>query len=308
MSHAAGSGRDYLPHSYGLRRWLLNLLALVAVLAGAAAPMLQSSFLQDLHPAAANRPAGNAAVLVAARAKPTPTATPVATTAATGTDVMTVAAVPVRQNLVVLGDSVASGDACDCGGFGAYLARANGPAALTNAAQNGLTSNGLLAQLDSPALDTALAAATVVTVTIGANDFDESQASSCSAAACYAGTLKTMTSTISQITSRISALTRPGTTVVLTGYWNVFLDGAVGARNGPNYVATSDTLSRQVNAAIAGIAAQHQVLYADIYTPFKGDGSRDDTALLAADGDHPNAAGHRLIAAAIASAANLVSV
>ena len=49
------------------------------------------------------------------------------------------------------------------------------------------------------------------------------------------------------------------------------------------------------------------MLYADIYTPFKGDGSRDDTALLVADGDHPNAPGHLLIAAAIATAANLVA-
>ena len=229
----------------------------------------------------------------------------VATEAVTATTTTTAAA---RQNLVVLGDSVASGYGSNCGGFGTDLAKANGPAALTNDAANGLTSEGLLAELASPTLRAALATATVVTVTIGANDFDESQAAdaSCLDATCYPATLETMTTAINQVSSRISQLTKPGTTVVLTGYWNVFLDGAVGARRGADHVATSDVLTRQVNAAIAQIASQHQMLYADIYTPFKGDGSRDDTALLAADGDHPNSAGHRVIAAAVAAAANLV--
>ena len=156
----------------------------------------------------------------------------------------------------MLGDSVASGYGCGCGGFGTDLARANGPAALTNDAENGLTSEGLLAELASPTLDAALATATVVTVTIGANDFDESQAGngSCLDATCYAQTLTTMTAAINQITSRINQLTKPGTSVVLSGYWNVFLDGAVGAGNGADYVATSDVLTRQVNAAVARIA------------------------------------------------------
>lgn len=280
----------------GLQLWLLNVLALVALLSGSAVSLLSSPTAQVSESTAA------AAVVV-----PVSTVSP--TPAATGGVAVTAAAVAVRQNLVVLGDSVASGYACSCGGFAADLAQANGPAALTNDAENGLTSEGLLAELSSPTLDAALASATVVTVTIGANDFDESQAAdtSCANATCYAATLQTMTTTIEAITSRLSALTKPGTTVVLTGYWNVFLDGAVGARNGATYVATSDTLSRQVNAAVSQIAAQHQMFYADIYTPFKGSGSGDDTALLAADGDHPNAAGHRVIAAAIAAAADLVS-
>ena len=49
--------------------------------------------------------------------------------------------------------------------------------------------------------------------------------------------------------------------------------------------------------------ARHSDTYVDIYTPFKGaDGSTDDTALLADDGDHPNAAGHQLIATALLAA------
>lgn len=286
----------------GLRMWLFNVSAVVALTANSAIPLMPS-------PSEQAGPSGTKVqIAVPAVAAVVPVATPpgVAAGAVTAISATTAA---VRPNLVVLGDSVATGYGCSCGGFGSYLTQANSPAALTNDAENGLTGEGLLARLSSPSLKSALAAATVVTVTIGANDFDESQAAytSCFNAACYATTLKTMTAAINQITSRITQLTKPGTTVVLTGYWNVFLDGAVGARNGANYVATSDALSRQVNAAITEIANEHQMIYADVYSPFKGEGSRDDTALLLADGDHPNAAGHLLIAAAIAAAANLDS-
>ena len=141
---------------------------------------------------------------------PTPTQVPVratppaVTTEAVAATATTATTAAVRQNLVVLGDSVASGFGCDCGGFGTALAKANGPASLTNDAENGLTSEGLLAQLSSTTLDTALATATTVTVTIGANDFDESQAAdaSCINATCYAATLQTMTTAINQITSQ----------------------------------------------------------------------------------------------------------
>jgi len=37
----------------------------------------------------------------------------------------------------------------------------------------------------------------------------------------------------------------------------------------------------------------------DLYSPFKGDGSKDPTSRLASDGDHPNSAGHQLIASAL---------
>jgi lysophospholipase L1-like esterase len=41
-------------------------------------------------------------------------------------------------------------------------------------------------------------------------------------------------------------------------------------------------------------------LYVSTYTAFKGPaGTNDPTGLLAADGDHPNAAGHQLIARTI---------
>jgi lysophospholipase L1-like esterase len=201
-------------------------------------------------------------------------------------------------HLVVLGDSVPAGSACDCRGFGAYLGGRLG-AALTNDAASGLTSARLMTEAASVQSD--LRKATLVTVTIGANDFDEAQASasSCADLSCYDATMKAFTSNMRTILNRLHALTPSGSRVVVTGYWNVFLDGHVGAAQGATYVATSDQLTRVVNSALAAASATHNASYADLYGPFKGAGDVDDTGLLAADGDHPNDAGHRVIATAI---------
>ena len=271
-----------------LRLLVLHLTGLLAVLVGLGTSVAQPAPLLSLPAAAAALPP---TPVVRAVAPPAPKPTPVRT----------------RQVLVVLGDSVPAATACNCAGFATDLARSVQPALLTNAAEGGMTSAGLLAQLSSPAVMRALSQATVVTVTVGANDFDDELADdpSCVSTPCYAPTLRSLSTTMGQVATRLNALTRPTTKIILTGYWNVFLDGAVGARHGRNYVATSDALTRQVNAVIAAVAAAGHDHYADLYSPFKGDGSRDDTALLAADGDHPDAAGHQLIAAVIASSAGL---
>ena len=50
-------------------------------------------------------------------------------------------------------------------------------------------------------------------------------------------------------------------------------------------------------------AAAHGAVYVDLFTPFRGaDGSKDCTALLTDDGDHPDAAGHALIARTLLAA------
>jgi len=207
---------------------------------------------------------------------------------------------PGPARLVVLGDSVAAGSACDCPGFGSVVA-ARQSASLTNEAAAGFTSADLLVQLQSPSVDTALQSATAVVITIGANDFDAAPANDpgCADLSCWATASTQLSTTLDQVMSRVDALVPSTATVVLTGYWNVFLDGAVGAAQGPTYVATSDALTRRVNSTVARVAAAHGNRYADTYTAFKGDGTRDDTTLLAPDGDHPDTSGHRVIAAAV---------
>jgi lysophospholipase L1-like esterase len=232
---------------------------------------------------------------------------PVRASAVSGVSAPKVVAAPRRTpSLLVLGDSVPSGAACGCGGFGATLAKTT-PARLTNIARGGLTSGDVLAQVRQPGIARALRQADIVTVTIGANDLNEASASdpSCANLSCYAYTLRHTAANIRAIAAVIDTWTGPDTTVVFTGYWNVFLDGDVAAAQGSTYVRTSTGVTKEFNAMVAQVAKQRHFAYADLYAAFKGNGSVDDTRLLASDGDHPNAAGHRLIASAITTSAHL---
>ncbi|MBC7372582.1 MAG: SGNH/GDSL hydrolase family protein [Frankiales bacterium] len=205
---------------------------------------------------------------------------------------------------MVLGDSVASGAGCDCKPFGqllaASLASANGRAvAFTNAARDGLTTQGLLDQLQENDLARTLASATLVTVTIGANDFDPDLAdqTDClgpAAADCYRSTLDSFRVLLQGVLARIHAVA-PASQVLITGYWNVFLDGEVGRQRGETYEEVSDALTRTVNAEIAQQALATGATYVDLYAPFEQQTLGGLTALLASDGDHPSAAGHQLI-------------
>lgn len=219
---------------------------------------------------------------------------------------------PVRT-VVVLGDSVPAGSACACIPYGSLVATAlsrqqHSDVAATNLAKPGQTTQQLLSELQQPSADAAVGAADVVIVTIGANDFDKSIVTqdSCSATAalaCYQPALSALQTGLGAVLDRLQALmAKPGGDILVTGYWNVFLDGKVGAQQGSVYQANSDALTRAVNGIISATATGHTADYVDVYTPFKGDGDRDDTGLLAADGDHPNAAGHRVIAQAVESA------
>ncbi|MBB4701809.1 SGNH/GDSL hydrolase family protein [Sphaerisporangium siamense] len=204
-----------------------------------------------------------------------------------------------------LGDSVPAGSACDCEGFVALvrdgLARRQGtPVGGANLAVPGLTSEGLLDLLDDDAVRTAVADADLTIITIGANDFDPALAEeeACGPRlACHQDALARLRTGVDAVLAKVRALHGPGGRVVLTGYWNVFLDGAAGRARGPAYVAGADRLTVAVNGALAASAAGAGALYADLYTAFKGpEGARDVTGLLAADGDHPAASGHALIA------------
>ena len=70
--------------------------------------------------------------------------------------------------------------------------------------------------------------------------------------------------------------------------------------DGRRYLTDSDSMTRMANAAICSAATQAGAICVDTYTPYNGeDGGKDPTELLADDGDHPNAAGHRVIARAM---------
>ena len=209
--------------------------------------------------------------------------------------------------VVGLGDSVPAGAACHCTPFVEQLAdelqqatRSEPRIVTDNEGSGGQTSRGLLAQVHREGRTADADAVTLVT--IGANDFDPAllQRIQCQGArtlGCYRAALVAMGRNVRSTL----ALLRPGPKasgpVLVTGYWNVFLDGAAALAQGRAYVRDSDTLTRAVNDELRGAAASAGASYVDLYAAFKAAG--DDTALLAADGDHPSASGHALITRAL---------
>jgi lysophospholipase L1-like esterase len=220
--------------------------------------------------------------------------------------------------VVGLGDSVPAGSACGCQTYvslvGETLAARQGTRVVSrNLAAPGLTTEGLLEQLADDTAQSTVVGADLTIITIGANDFDSGaiEDDSCGPSAdlaCYKDDLARLRTNMDAILSKVRSLeTRGGSRIIVTGYWNVFMDGATGRAQGQTYVTVSDRLTLAVNETIAASAAAAGVRYVDLYAPFKGgDGTRDDTPLLASDGDHPDATGHQLIAGSVLEAISAV--
>jgi lysophospholipase L1-like esterase len=266
---------------------LLVLLALGPQLAPSSAPKAGPTASQTVGPTAAP-PAR----------KPAPPASPAAR----------------RHVLVVgVGDSVTAGSACDCMDFVRLYARElppaeGGPARVVNLGVPGSTSADLRRDLEHRGPTTrAVTQASIVLVTIGANDLNPLlgrwREGGCRGD-CWSDAVHAVGGNVSAIVGDIHRLRlgRP-TTVLVTNYWNVFIDGDVARRRlGPRYLRWSDRLTKAADAAICGGSRRLGARCVDLYAAFKGDGSDDPTDLLAGDGDHPSAAGHRLIARVLLAA------
>ncbi|GAC1419546.1 MAG: hypothetical protein NVSMB57_13900 [Actinomycetota bacterium] len=167
----------------------------------------------------------------------------------------------------------------------------------------GATSGSLVETLSTDAhTQAAVAGADIVVVTIGANDFHDADLmrSGCADVRCFAAPISTLQKNLTTIVNRIRVLRDNRTTAIrLTGYWQIWKDGAVAQKLGRHYRTVNDALTREVNATIAQVASATESGFVDLYRPFRGDGDADDTQLLASDGDHPNANGHSVIASAL---------
>jgi lysophospholipase L1-like esterase len=214
--------------------------------------------------------------------------------------------------VVGIGDSVTAGSNCDCEAFvGLYasdLAAARGiKTASVNLGVGGSTSADLLTNLTQPgALRDGVAKADILLVTIGANDLAplESEAPVACPATCYTPLINSAGHNVELIVdaARAANPAHPPT-VLVTDYWNVFQDGDVGnAENGAAFQSWSDALTRAQSTQICQAAQSTDATCVSLYAPFKGNGSVNPTSLLAADGDHPNAAGHQLIASTLLAA------
>jgi len=257
------------------------------------------------------------AILVAvprpSRALPHRTAlSAVASAAATTTPGPTASTAPMHTSATVvgIGDSVTSAAVCQCTGFvelvaGQLWAAAGGPGHAVNLGKGGLTSADLRRSITKPGpTSSAAAQADILLVTIGANDLTplllQRRTSGCPAA-CYAPAVDAVEANLRAILGAARTLRgHQPTQVLVTDYWNVFADGDVArAANGTAYLRWSDELTRALNARICRAATSTGATCVDLYAPFKGDGERNPTEFLAGDGDHPNAAGHQLIASAL---------
>jgi len=239
-----------------------------------------------------------------------PGGTSTAATAAAAASTPTPTLVHRPVTVVGIGDSVTAGSNCDCQSFVELYAADLGAqrdvkTSVFNMGLAGGSSPQLLQRLTQPgAFRDRVADADVLVVTIGANDLfalEDTWRSGGCAATCYSPVVQSVGDNISRIVAAAQAM-RPGhlATILVTSYWDVFQDGDVGtAQNGARFESWSDTLTRAENAQICDGARRAGATCVDLYAAFKGDGSQNPTSLLAADGDHPNAAGHQLIASTL---------
>jgi lysophospholipase L1-like esterase len=216
------------------------------------------------------------------------------------------------RSVVGLGDSVTAGSNCTCAPFverfGRLLAARDGrPVTATNLGVPGLTTGSLGQQLDDPEVSASVASADTLLVTIGANDLaalEERWARTGCDVTCRAPSVAAMARGLASDLARIRALGHEGQRVEVTTYWNVFEDGDVADRErGAGFADWSDAVTVAADAAICRTARSFGDTCVDLYAPFLStDGHRDPTALLSSDGDHPNSAGHDVIARALLAA------
>jgi lysophospholipase L1-like esterase len=228
------------------------------------------------------------------------------------------ASTSARHTLVVgLGDSVPAAAGCTCTSFvtiyGDDVQRHTGsPNQTDNFAKNGLDTAGLMRQLGDKSVADAVSHADLLTLTIGANDFssahDEYAAGTCGAPDgldCVQDTFPILRSNLTSILQKIRALAgKHPLGVRVNNYWNVFEAGEVARdKYGEDFSRQSDQLTQEVNAIICDVAVKAGDTCIDLYSAFKrATPTGDPTALLAPDGDHPNQAGHNLIAETITAA------
>lgn len=215
----------------------------------------------------------------------------------------------MHHQVVGLGDSVPAASRCGCAGFvtgvAQRLSQRGHAVAAVNLAAPGATSDNLVDDLTDAHERSVIAGSDVVLVEIGANDinFNALYDSDClGAVSCWKGDLTNLDANVRSILRTLQGLrsSDPAAIAVL-GYWNVGEAGDVGAAEGSVYVRNARALTDAVNDVLERDAAAAGTVYVDTYAAF---GSDDSTAtgLLAADGDHPNAKGHDILAQAVVTA------
>jgi lysophospholipase L1-like esterase len=217
-----------------------------------------------------------------------------------------------KKLLVVgFGDSVpAGGGGCDCVNFVSAYANIVGKntgvqPGVDNFAVSGSTSADFLDQLSDSKIRDAVADATDILIMTGANDYNAAFAQASiggSVSKLYPPVEAAVEGNVTSAINKIQGL-NAGAHVVVLDYWASMDDGAVAAKNyDATAMAASVACTTSTNDALAQAAQATGATYVSTYTAFKGaNGTKDDTDLLMPDGDHPDPAGHQVIAEAIAA-------
>lgn len=200
--------------------------------------------------------------------------------------------------IVGIGDSVAAGTRSGGTNFlvelGQSLHSERGRAiTVVNFAVPGLTTRWLVRQVRLPGVRGTLRRADLVVVTIGANDFSQRVLTTPDR---WDAEVARLRRRVGELLGHLQASRGGAGEIMITGYWNVFTDGQRAQRLGDGHRVSSDEFTRRVNECLRAVASEHGAGFVDLYAPFKGRGDRDPSDLLASDGNHPNEAGHAVIA------------
>jgi lysophospholipase L1-like esterase len=212
--------------------------------------------------------------------------------------------------IVALGDSVPAGSQCDCAPFVKLYARmvathVHRAVPVADDAHGSYTTPDVLTQLRTASVQQHVRRASTVVIMIGANDFNGAFGRVLDGAgseqAEFAPVARRVEVNVAAIVRQVERVHGTPVHVVVLDYWNVMKDGRVGrAVYGASGLRVADSATAYCTQALRLAAVQTGAQFVSTVPVFKGPrGTGDPTGLLAADGDHPNAAGHYAIAKAL---------